>query len=155
MTWLLLAAGAGLLLWQGRGLLDFQQSLQIKIVAFRVHRVDITGGRVILALRVALDNPTPTVVRITEPYVEVYEGDSLLANSIPLDKVYEIKARARTELNETTLEVSALKLIGTLLQLPQLLKQYQQHGKIGKTLRVRVRTTANGIPATTEQTLAV
>lgn len=150
--WLVLA-GIGLLAWKGKELLNFQEKVQVRLLGFRIHSLDLNGLTVIV--RAALDNPTGATVRILQPYIEVYDGDSLLANTVPGDKVITVAPRARTELGELRLQIPAFKLLSSLLQAPQLVQQYRETGKLGKTLRVRVQTSANGIPATTEQSFTI
>ncbi|MBX3103029.1 MAG: hypothetical protein KF690_11010 [Bacteroidetes bacterium] len=147
---LLLIGGLAYLLIKGLKLGDTQKSLRVNLAEARIHQLDTRKMAVILIIRLSIDNPTGHALRMSHPYLEIFEGNRRLGGSLPEDRVYTLLPRQRTELQALTVELPLPGLIGTLLDAPQMIQRIQETGKAGKTLTVRTRITAAGLTVVQE-----
>lgn len=152
---LLLIGSLAYLLYQGLKLGDTKESLRVNLAEARIHKLDTQKMAVVLVIRLSIDNPTGHALRMSHPYLEIYEGTRRLGGSQPEDREYTLLPRQRTELAPLTVEVPFTSLLSSILEVPQIIRRIQETGKAGKTLTVKTRITAAGLTVVQEDTFTI
>lgn len=134
----------GLLLLAGGGAYVISQLKRISVTLLNIDPPKIDKGALLLAVNVAVDNPTGIPVVLTKPNLAAFVNGKLVGNSIPAVEVTHIKAHDRTVIKGINIQIPFTSMGSLALSLLT--------GKIPKFgVDVALTTTADGILISTKK----
>jgi hypothetical protein len=106
------AAVAGFGIYKGLSLSETAGNIRVSLASLpKIHKIDLTGLKVSVDLRV--DNPSKERITVRIPSVRLSYKGKLLASTAINDKTYTIEAVSTSTISGIIIEAGYLNIIGT------------------------------------------
>ena len=104
----------------------------VRALTPRIHEASAQG--LVIRMELAVDNPTSTSVRVSQPVVTLTTQGRFLASSPPSSRTYAIRPLAQTELDTIEIVIPWMALSGyvtsVISRIPQLLEEHRATGQL-------------------------